>query len=339
MDSRTNASVAIKKILSAFVNARMARHVLREIRLLRHLRHPHIVQLLDIDIPAQYAAWDSVYIVTPLLSTDLRSALVSGKVEDPFTQKRIAFQLVLALDHMHEVGVMHRDIKSRNLLLDENFDVQLCDLGEARFYSKANRDAEEEEQPGLGNAEPQLSGAITTVIQVAPELSLGADYNAEVDIWAAGCVIAEVVHPDHDFVFNNTSLDTHIQEIVDVVGYPDDDMVDILPPHGVRRLRRHRKSSSSKHRIGEFLGENPEPLVVDLLEKMLCLSPKDRLSANEALEHAWFVDVRNEAQVAKEDYNFALSEPPRKTSKAELKNMVWQEVVTFHPEVASLGVH
>lgn len=80
-------------------------------------------------------------------------------------------------------------------------------------------------------------------------------------------------------------------------------------------------------------------MAVDLLEQMLCFSPKDRGSAKAALEHPWFDDVRNESQGAKEDYDFALSEAPPNCSKAELENLVWQKVVAFHPEAPSLGVH
>lgn len=339
LDSFTGTRIAIKKVLNAFATPRMARHVLRELRLLRHLKHPHIVELLDIDVPRHYNAWEEVYLVTPLLSTDLRSALTEGKLRgNVHAQKKIAYQMMLALQHFHSKGIMHRDIKSRNLLLDKDFNVKICDLGESRFYSKTNRDLPEDERPHPFK-EPELTGGVSTMIQSAPELSLGAQYDAEVDIWAAGCVIAEMVHPQHKFLFDHTSKNSHVQEIIDAIGCPPDDIMNILPDYGQWYLKHQRKTKLKKNRIGELLGSDPDPLVVDLLEKMLRFSPKERLSADLALEHPWFDDVRENFQpVETGSYDFALSEPARKTSRSALKNLVWEEVVAFHPEAPSLGV-
>ncbi|KAI0564822.1 Mitogen-activated protein kinase 10 MPK10 [Gracilaria domingensis] len=334
-DTTGNSTVAIKKILRAFSSTRMARHVLREVRLLRHLHHPNIVRLLDIDVPGQYSAWDSVYIVTPLLKTDLKTAMKEGQLEDSLTQKRIAYQILLALEHMHSLGLMHRDIKSRNVLLDERMNAQLCDLGESRFYSKANRDILFEDLPDLQH-EPQLTGVVTTMLQSAPELSLGADYDAEVDIWAAGCVIAELIRPGHDYLFDSTVKHSHLQEIVDIVGFPTLDIVEILPDYGRWFLKRIRKSDGN--RIAELLGPDVDPLAVELVKKMLLFSPKRRISAKDALKHSWFDEVRTETVPAEEAYDFCQSEPPRKTSKSTLKQLVWGEVVAFHPEAAKLGI-
>eukprot|EP00177_Eucheuma_denticulatum_P008299 GFKZ01015100.1.p1 GENE.GFKZ01015100.1~~GFKZ01015100.1.p1 ORF type:complete len:434 (+),score=55.12 GFKZ01015100.1:938-2239(+) len=335
IDSLTNTTVAIKKILSAFASSRMARHTLREIRLLRHLKHPHIVQLLDIDVPHIYESWDEVYLVTPALTMDLRSALDRRAIPAGTVTKRVAYQLLVALAHLHSKGIMHRDVKSRNVLLDDNLNVQLCDLGHSRFYSKANR--EDELQSPV--REPELTGGVTTIIQSAPELSLGAPYDAEVDIWAAACVIAELLHPEHRFLFDNTGRHSHIQEIIDVVGFPGEEMMDSLPEFGSWYLKRQKRTTKGHNRVAELLGPKADPLAVDLLIKMLRFSPKDRLSARKALEHPWFDEVRGGSKDGGGSYDFAMSEPPRKTSKGKLKDLVWGEVVAFHPEAPALGVH
>lgn len=339
-DTITNSRVAIKKIFNAFATSRMARAVLREVRLLRHLRHPNIVRLLDIDVPRQYRAWDEVYVVTPLLQTDLKTALKQRIIKTASQRKLIAYHLLLALDHMHSLGLMHRDIKSGNLLLDEQMNVQVCDLGHSRFYSKANPDWLENQNASEDNKdEPELTGAITTMIQSAPELSLGAPYNAEVDIWAAGCVIAEMEHPNHNYLFDLTARQAHIQEIIDVIGYPSDDISKVIPEAGqwyLRLLKKKRLNGNT--RIAERLGGKADPVVIDLLEKMLKFSPKQRMSAKEALEHPWFDEVRCSSQVDRETYDFGKSEPQRRATKSQMKNLVWEEVVAFHPEAPQLGV-
>lgn len=338
IDSTTNARVAIKKLLNAFANSRMARNVLRELRLLRHLNHPHIVQLLDIDVPRLYDSWDEVYLVTPLLQMDLRDALKQRLFMDQGIKKKIGYQLLQALDHLHSLEIMHRDVKSRNVLLDDGFNVQLCDLGHSRFYSNAVQEDKTDEPP----REPELTGRVSTVIQSAPELSLGAPYDAGVDIWAAGCVIAEMVHPEHNFLFDHTNTRSHLREIVDVVGFPSQDELRMLPEFGAWYSKLHERGhSTGRNRIGELLGQSADPVVVDLLEKMLRITPQDRISAKEALQHEWFDEIRGSVgeEAVKEGYNFAMSEPPKRTGKEALKNLVWEEVVAFHPEAPLLGVH
>eukprot|EP00178_Gracilaria_changii_P018829 TRINITY_DN5428_c0_g1_i1.p1 TRINITY_DN5428_c0_g1~~TRINITY_DN5428_c0_g1_i1.p1 ORF type:complete len:478 (-),score=60.63 TRINITY_DN5428_c0_g1_i1:2029-3462(-) len=335
IDTTHNSRVAIKKILRAFSSTRMARHVLRELRLLRHLRHPNIVRLLDIDVPGAYSAWHAVYMVTPLLKTDLRAAFNEAQVQDRLTQKTISYQILSALEHMHSLGLMHRDIKSRNILLDEHMNVQLCDLGESRFYSKANRDILFDDLPHFGK-EPELTGAVSTIIQSAPELSLGAEYDAEVDIWAAGCVIAEVIRPGHQYLFDSTARKSHLQEIIDVVGFPSAEILEDLPNYSRWYMKHVRKSSGN--RIAELLGPDVDRLAVDLVEKMLTFSPRERISAKDALAHPWFDEVRTETSSEHETYDFCQSEPPRKASTSQLKQLVWREVVAFHPEAARMGI-
>ena len=338
IDSVTRSRVAIKKILNAFSHIRLARRTLREIRLLRHLNHPHIVRLLDVDVPQQYKAWDSVYIVNTLLDMDLKTAMRSGKIDTPYKQKKVAYQMLLGLEHMHSLGLMHRDVKSRNLLVDKDLNLQICDLGESRFYSGTNRYSIDESTPCIVHDEPNLSGVITTMIQSAPEISLGAEYDAGVDIWAAGCVIAELVHKEHEYLFDSTSKRSHVKEIIEIIGYSDSDIDEALPEQGRRYLRQLNVSKSSDNRVGELLGPDVDPLALDLITKMLRFSPKKRLSAKRALQHPWFDEVRESNKTKKGAYKFAQTEPHSKTSKSELKNLVWEEVVAFHPEAPHLGV-
>lgn len=347
-DTKTNQRVAIKKILSAFATSKSARYVLREVRLLRHINHPNIVRLLDIDVPYQYRAWDEVYIVTPMLHTDLRAALNNRVVKTVTQKKKIAFDLLCALEYMHGLGLMHRDVKTRNLLLDKNLNAQLCDLGHSRFYSKSNNDLnlEFEHDDGGGAAcEPELSGSVTTMIQSAPEIGLGAPYSVAVDIWAAGCVIGEMIRPGHETMFDLTGRHSHMKEILEVVGHPTPEELKEFPDHSSFFMRfdvmgnKGGMAGSSTPKIAKLLGPDADPLVVDLLENMLRFSPSRRPSATQALEHPWFDEVRRDRTLNIKPYDFQRSEPPRKTNKAELKELVWKEVVAFHPEAPSMGVH
>lgn len=342
LDTRTSHRVAIKKIVGAFSTSKMARYVLREVRLLRHLRHDHIVRLLDIDVPRQYRAWDEVYIVTPLLHTDLLNALKQGLIETPILQKKIAYQILSALEHMHALGLMHRDVKSKNIILDDEFNAQLCDLGHARFHSRANRELDLEFDDQLKESdEPGLSGCITTVVHSPPELGLGIDYDATIDIWSAGCVIAQMIQPGHEGLFDRTGKNAHLAEIISLMGTLEQEDLEDMPDHAQSTTRkmskggRNQSTASMTSIIHSRLGENADPLVVDLLEQMLQFSPRKRVSASQALDHPWFDEVRKVRAESQETFNFGRSEPHRKATKAELKELMWQEVVAFHPEVAT----
>lgn len=340
-DAYTSQRVAIKKILGAFATAKMARYVLREVRLLRHLCHPNIVHLLDIDVPRQYRAWDEVYIVTPLLRMDLTTALKQGIIKTPAQQKRIAYQILSALNHMHSLGLMHRDVKARNIVLDDDLNAQLCDLGHSRFYSKANRDLDLESDSEIKDAdEPNLSGCLTTIVQSPPEMGFGIAYDATVDIWSAGCVIAEMVQPGHEGLFDSTGRAGHLAEILTLTGPHTAEELGILPNYAQIAARKLASKDPSRNSmsdiIGMRLGRNADALVVDLLQSMLQFSPLKRISASQALNHPWFDDVRQAPWGGNETYNFGQSEPPRRATKAQMKQLVWKEVVAFHPEVAAM---
>lgn len=348
-DSVSSQRVAIKKILVPFASAKTARYVLREVRLLRHLQHPNIVHLLDIDVPQQFRSWDGVYIVTPLLHMDLSTALKKGLLQSPIDQKKVAFHILSGLQHMHSLGLMHRDIKSRNIVLDEHLNAQICDLGHSRFYSKSNRTMDFELDSSLnGSQEPGLSTGFTTVVQAAPEVTLSMDYDATVDVWSAGCVIAQMIQPTHDGLFDRVGRTGHLSEIIKVSGAPSDEELATFPDHAqwmIRRLMKRRKNNnqfdkaSPSSTIRQSLGEEADPAAVDLVEKMLQFSPNKRLTAGQALAHPWFDDVRHPPKICVETYHFEQSEPHRKATKAELKELVWQEVTAIHPEALEMGIH
>lgn len=88
-------------------------------------------------------------------------------------------QLLSGLQHCHERGILHRDIKASNLLIDENGMLKIADFGLANFY-----------QP---KPKRPLTNRVVTLWYRAPELLLGStDYGVGIDLWSAGCLLAEM---------------------------------------------------------------------------------------------------------------------------------------------------
>ena len=179
--------------------------VAREIMMLRKLGdHDNVVNLRAIAVDSNDAA--AIYLVFEYLPHDLAGLMSSrasrmrekkkgggggggdddddggdvaaGRVLSPGEVKHVAKQLLKALAHCHAAGGMHRDVKCSNLLVDDTGDVKLADFG----LSRTPRDAE------------PLTNHVVTLWYRPPELLLGARrYDSKVDVWSAGCVLAELL--------------------------------------------------------------------------------------------------------------------------------------------------
>jgi len=194
-NTRTGESVAIKKVSGVFEDLEDGKRVVRESRLLRHLRHPQVIEILDI-IPAPVSKKagltrsdprraNDVYMVLPLMDSDLHKVISSKVALKDEHVKYFLYQLLRACKHIHSKGVLHRDIKPANVLVNANCDLKLCDFGLAR-------------SPPTSEAEKDLQSTMTEYVVTrwyrAPELLLClTEYDEAIDVWAVGCVFAELL--------------------------------------------------------------------------------------------------------------------------------------------------
>jgi serine/threonine protein kinase len=135
---RGDQEVALKRVHQAFNSVCDARHLLREVRLLRALAHPNLLPLLDIDMPHAYKAWTDVYLVSPLKPFTLSGRLDEYAAKHPQRPlpddiaRHVLSGTLRALKYMHSANVVHRDLKPDNILLDEDWTPFVCDMGLAR---------------------------------------------------------------------------------------------------------------------------------------------------------------------------------------------------------------
>lgn len=132
IDTHTGEKVAIKKINNIFEHVSDAIRILREIKLLRLLRHPDIVEIRRIMVPPSSRDFKDIYVVFELMESDLHQVI---KANDDLTREHHRFflyQMLRALKFMHTANVYHRDLKPKNILANANCKLKICDFGLAR---------------------------------------------------------------------------------------------------------------------------------------------------------------------------------------------------------------
>ncbi|KAJ5283333.1 hypothetical protein N7505_001313 [Penicillium chrysogenum] len=123
--------------------------MLREVRLLKQLKHENVIYLNDIFISPS----EDMYLATDLMATDLHILMKAKKLDDRFTQYFL-YQIMRGLKYIHSAGVVHRDLKPSNILINENCDLKVCDFGLARVK------------------EAHMTGYVSTRYNRAPEIML-----------------------------------------------------------------------------------------------------------------------------------------------------------------------
>lgn len=149
----------------------------REIKVLRESKHENIVNLLHV-----FREKGKLFLVFEYQERTLLEELqlAEGRGIQPVAVKHIMYQVLRALSFLHSNKIMHRDVKPENLLLSKSGVVKLCDFGFARGTRKQTN--------------YHYTDYVSTRWYRAPELLVGdAAYNESVDLWAVGCIFAEIL--------------------------------------------------------------------------------------------------------------------------------------------------
>jgi serine/threonine protein kinase len=245
----------------------------REVQALSVSCHPNIVKLHEV-----VQSSGSVCLVMEYCPFNL-GQLCSHIVLPESLAKGFMLQLLRGLAHLHELGIIHRDIKPQNLLLSSSGRLKICDMGLCRL------------SPDLVQgraAQPDdihiWTLHVGTHYYRAPELLLGdRGYTKAIDIWATGCVLAELLCGEPLFPglgdFELLSL------ISSLLGSPSEQTwpgVSHLPDFG-KILFKERQRVDMRTNFPSWSAE-----AIDLFEKMIVYEPGGRISARQALHHAWF---------------------------------------------------
>lgn len=310
--------VAIKRIKSVFDNDIHVRRAIRELRIMRHFRgHPNIVQLLDADLVAT-PPFQGLYCYLELMDTDLSSIIRRpSEVITEWCVANVTYQLLCALKYIHSSNVVHRDLKPGNVLVTRQGVVKICDFGLARGVIGESYDRD------------KYTNYVTTRWYRAPEIIVCVDsYHYGLDIWAVGCIFAELVLREP--LFRGKSSRDQFILISQGLG---------APPLSWYETTASLSTANRKYDLAAVIMQMPgdkaptplrtrfpgmeNELFYDLLEQLLVYEPDKRLTASEALAHPYFTDIANGDEIECEqllDFDF------EKIGRENLKHYLQKEV-------------
>nr|XP_036862583.1 mitogen-activated protein kinase 11 isoform X5 [Manis javanica] len=339
-DARLCQQVAVKKLSRPFQSPVHARRTYRELRLLKHLKHENVIGLLDVFTPAtSIEDFSEVYLVTTLMGADLNSIVKCQALSDEHVQF-LVYQLLRGLKYIHSAGIIHRvgavgwlaecgarplqsqagqllsshlpalqDLKPSNVAVNEDCELRILDFGLAR------------------QADEEMTGYVATRWYRAPEIMLNwMHYNQTVDIWSVGCIMAELLQGKA--LFPGSDYIDQLKRIMEVVGTPSPEVLAKISSEHARTYIQSLPPMPQKDLRSIFHGANP--LAVDLLGRMLVLDSDQRVSAAEALAHAYFSQY-HDPDDEPEAEPYEEGEEAKERPMAEWKELTYQEVLSFKP--------
>ncbi|KAK1384677.1 Cyclin-dependent kinase [Heracleum sosnowskyi] len=274
-NKKTGEIVALKKVKMDNHTEGFPLTSLREINILRSSDHPSIIDLKEV---VEGSSSDCVFLVMEYMDSDLGEVMRRRK-NQPFCQsevKCLMLQLLKGVKYLHDNWVLHRDLKTSNLLLNRRGELKICDLGMARQY---------------GSPAKPYTQLVVTLWYRAPELLLGAkQYSTEVDMWSVGCIMAELLL--NQPLFNGDNEIKQIDKIFRMLGTPNETSwpgFSELPEAKARFVKQPDNLLRKKFPAASFTGAAPlSNAGFDLLNKLLTCDPAKRITADEALNHQWF---------------------------------------------------
>lgn len=264
IDTKNGETVALKKMKFDQEEDGIPPATLREMSILRSISHTNIVSLKDVIIQP-----GSLILIQEYLDCNLRQLLL--KVKNPLDLSLIqsySFQLLCGIFVLHTHRIIHRDIKPENLLLDKNGFLKICDFGLSRYFTLPLR---------------QYSPDVVSEWYRAPELLFGSkSYELSIDVWSAGCIIAEMIRGAPLFQ-GDSDLD-QIHQIFQVLGTPNEDS---MPNYADLQKDFPGIAQYPRADLREILKTDDE-FLIDLVSKILQYDPMKRLTAQDALKHPFF---------------------------------------------------
>ncbi|XP_020237056.1 probable serine/threonine-protein kinase At1g54610 [Cajanus cajan] len=266
-DLVTGKIVALKKVRFDNLEAESVKFMAREILVLRRLDHPNVVKLEGL-VTSRISS--SLYLVFEYMEHDLAglAAGVGVKFSEPQV-KCYMKQLLSGLEHCHSRGVLHRDIKGSNLLIDNEGILKIADFGLATFFDSKQKHP--------------MTSRVVTLWYRPPELLLGAtSYGVGVDLWSAGCILAELL-AGKPIMPGRTEVE-QLHKIFKLCGSPSEEY---WKKYKLPNATLFKPQQPYKRCVLETFKDFPSSSL-PLIETLLAIDPDDRGTASAALNSEFF---------------------------------------------------
>lgn len=321
-DEVTGRRVAVKCVNGLFDELIDGRRIWREmviLRILRQCKCRNIIKLLDLLPPKEtIESFRDVCIVTDLFGLDLHALNRSHKALPIDFIRIVIAQVLRCVSDMHQLGVIHRDVKPSNILLkkdDDPMSTVLCDFGLARA--------------GLQHIQlpTRMTDYVVTRWYRAPELLVGCPYDYAVDVWSVGCVMAECflktpLFPGKDYIHQ-------LQLITASIPITNVEFIAFAP--AAAYMREAARKYQGTLPLSQVLSAVP-PDAFSAISSMLSFSPVKRVTADEALHKSFFDDVEGVKDspcigaTSNVDFGFDLH---AEVSEAQLRRLIWDEMALY----------
>ncbi|XP_016508954.1 cyclin-dependent kinase G-2 [Nicotiana tabacum] len=275
-DKKTGEIVALKKVKMEKEREGFPLTSLREINILLSFYHPAVVDVKEVVVGSKL---DNIFMVMEYMEHDLKALMETMKQR--FTQsevKCLMLQLLEGVKYLHDNWVLHRDLKTSNLLLNNQGELKICDFGLARQY---------------GSPLKTYTQLVVTLWYRAPELLLGAkQYSTAIDMWSLGCIMAELLRKEP--LFNGKSEVDQLNKIFRILGTPNETIwpgFSKLPGVKVNFVKHKYNLLRKEFPATSFMEPGLSDAGFDLLNKLLTYDPDQRITAEAALNHEWFREV------------------------------------------------
>uniref|UniRef100_A0A3Q2IBS0 cyclin-dependent kinase n=1 Tax=Equus caballus TaxID=9796 RepID=A0A3Q2IBS0_HORSE len=238
---------------------------IREVSLLKNLKHANIVTLHDLIHTER-----SLTLVFEYLDSDLKQYLDHcGNLMSMHNVKIFMFQLLRGLAYCHRRKILHRDLKPQNLLINERGELKLADFGLARAKSVPTK---------------TYSNEVVTLWYRPPDVLLGStEYSTPIDMWGVGCIHYEMATGRP--LFPGSAVKEELHLIFRLLGTPTEET---WP--GVTALSEFRAYNFPRYLPQPLISHAPrlDPEGINLLTSLLLYESKSRMSAEAALSHPYF---------------------------------------------------
>ena len=317
-DSATGEQVAIKKIEKAFEHTTFTKRTLRELKILRLLNHKNIIRIKSIQLPRSSEDLEEIYVISELMETDLSSIIKSPQ---PLTDEHCQFflyQLLRGLKFMHTACILHRDLKPRNLLVNSNCDLKICDFGLAR-----------PNVPELRVKSTQMTDYVATRWYRAPEVLLAyKKYSAAMDMWSVGCIFSELLLRKP--LLPGTDANQQIDLIFTLLGTPTDEEINSIP--NLKSREKVLKMPKKQPKSFEMIFRDCNPQAIDLVKNLLLFNPDKRFTVEQALSHPYLVALHfSEDEPCCQPFNmFDFEFEKHDLNLKGFKDLIYEEILLHH---------